>query len=216
MSDGFTAFDLIILIITLIIGYRIYSVLGRRTGKEQKPPRDDLQEATGKPEKSSRTKPLTEKEIPLVTGLKKIKLKDKDFSLEHFRQGARAAFESILKGFVAGNISALKDLVSGSIYKEFSSLIQEREKQKQTAELVFFRLVSDEVLESDLVGKEIRIIVKFKSEQTLVIKEGKKVIEGDPDVIDEVVDIWTFVRDVHSQSPNWILESMDAEGTSQV
>lgn len=215
MNDGFTGFDLVILIITLIIGYRIYSVLGRRTGKEKKPGTDDGQRAQGKSDGNARAKAIVENEIPLVTGLKKIKLQDKDFSLEHFRQGARAAFENILKGFVSGKISELKNLVSESIYKEFTSLVQEREKRKQTAELAFFRMVSDEVLESDLVGKEVRITVKFKSEQTLVIREGKKIIDGDPNVIDEVVDIWTFVRSIHSRSPNWTLESMDAEVPSQ-
>ena len=41
--------------------------------------------------------------------------------------------------------------------------------------------------------------------------EGK-VIDGDPEQVAEVTDIWTFARDVRSRDPNWKLVATESEG----
>jgi predicted lipid-binding transport protein (Tim44 family) len=36
-------------------------------------------------------------------------------------------------------------------------------------------------------------------------------IEGSPDKVTEVTDVWTFARDVSSRDPNWKLVATEAE-----
>ena len=36
------------------------------------------------------------------------------------------------------------------------------------------------------------------------------VIDGDPNRVSEVVDIWTFARDTTTRDPNWKLEDTDS------
>lgn len=204
MGDSFTGLDFIVLLITLVIGYRIYMTLGKRTGNEKDAKKMQAIIA-GEPEAK---RPDTTLDMPMITGLSKIQTKDKSFSMETFTEGAKQAFEMILKAFVKGEKSALKPLLSAKMYAEFSDMIDTRTKKKQQAEMPYFRLVSAEILESDVVNKTAQITVKYKSEQTLLIKQGKKIIDGDPDVIDEVTDVWVFERKFASRSPNWNLETI--------
>jgi predicted lipid-binding transport protein (Tim44 family) len=37
------------------------------------------------------------------------------------------------------------------------------------------------------------------------------VIDGDPETVVEVKDVWTFARDTRSRDPNWKLVATEAE-----
>jgi predicted lipid-binding transport protein (Tim44 family) len=37
------------------------------------------------------------------------------------------------------------------------------------------------------------------------------VIDGDPETVAEVKDVWTFARDTRSRDPNWKLVATEAE-----
>jgi predicted lipid-binding transport protein (Tim44 family) len=37
------------------------------------------------------------------------------------------------------------------------------------------------------------------------------VIDGNPDKVTDVTDVWTFARDVSSRDPNWKLVATEAE-----
>jgi predicted lipid-binding transport protein (Tim44 family) len=61
------------------------------------------------------------------------------------------------------------------------------------------------------------ITVDFDIEQTAVTRDKTgAVVEGNPDRISNVQDIWTFTRDTRSSDPNWLLiETRAAEEQSQ-
>jgi predicted lipid-binding transport protein (Tim44 family) len=51
-----------------------------------------------------------------------------------------------------------------------------------------------------------RIGVRFSTEQVNVVRNRDGgVVDGDPGVAEDVIDIWTFERDVRSPDPNWTL-----------
>jgi len=206
MEDSFTALDLIILVFTVFIGYRLYMVLGRRTGPEKKPA--DTIIFPG----SQEAHPLVD-DLPLATNVKKIMLKDRTFSPSVFLEGSKKAFEMILNAFLEGDAKTLKGLTTPKMYALFKVMMDNRRTKKQVAELLYFRLVSGEILESDLVDNRAVITVKFKSEQTLLIKEGDKIVEGDPDFVDEVTDLWVFSREINAAAPIWFLEQIQDAGT---
>tara|TARA_Y100000588_G_scaffold339498_1_gene382246 strand:- start:70 stop:750 length:681 start_codon:yes stop_codon:yes gene_type:complete len=224
IPDSITIVDFLILMVTLFLGYQIYRVLGMRTGHEKKrgtayPSEEDLfmKEPDVKPvDKSVVMKKITNPKV--LAGLEKIMEADPSFNPDQFVEGAKKAFEMILQAFIDGNKSKLKPLVSTALYNEFSALIEEREKKKHKAELVFFRLVSSEIIKAALVKKVATLTVTIRSEQTLLVKEDKALIEGDPDHIDDVTDIWAFERKLLSGTPTWVLkkivEQEEAEKTS--
>ena len=66
-------------------------------------------------------------------------------------------------------------------------------------------MIKDAVLD----GNTARIEVLYESELTsaLMDKEGN-VVQGDPDVLSSVSEIWTFERDVKSADLNWRLSDV--------
>ena len=50
------------------------------------------------------------------------------------------------------------------------------------------------------------ITVKIVSEQINVTRgQNGDVVNGDPESVSDVTDIWTFARDTGLQNPNWML-----------
>ncbi len=51
-----------------------------------------------------------------------------------------------------------------------------------------------------------QITVRFISQIISVTRDGAgNVIDGSPDKVTEVIDVWTFARDISSRDPNWKL-----------
>ena len=50
------------------------------------------------------------------------------------------------------------------------------------------------------------IAVRFETEQVNIIKDAEgQVVDGDPEHIESVTDIWTFERNLANADPNWLL-----------
>ena len=50
------------------------------------------------------------------------------------------------------------------------------------------------------------VTVKFVSEQVNVTRDLEdRIVDGDPNQVTEITDIWTFSRDTKSRDPNWKL-----------
>ena len=57
------------------------------------------------------------------------------------------------------------------------------------------------------------VTVRFVSELISATRDREgAVITGDPKRIKEVIDIWTFAREVASRDPNWKLVATQAPG----
>jgi predicted lipid-binding transport protein (Tim44 family) len=53
--------------------------------------------------------------------------------------------------------------------------------------------------------------VRFVSQLISVTRDRSgTVIDGSPDKVTEVTDVWTFARDVSSRDPNWKLVATEA------
>ncbi len=235
MQDIFDPFNLIIIAIAVVIFLRLRSVLGRRNGNENRPydpftkPDDSgpgAQESNviplptnppasaderGKTGKASPWNGAGEENSPLNQALHEIARSDPEFEPEKFLSGAKMAYEMIVQAFAQGDLDTLKNLLSDEVYAGFEESIRNREKQGATMQSEFIGIDSALIVDAEKIGNEARITVKFISEliQFTSDKEGK-VIEGEPDVVREVVDIWTFARDVTSRDPNWKLDATDS------
>ena len=131
---------------------------------------------------------------------------DKDFDEENFLVGARAAFEMVLGAYVSGDREVLKNLLSIEVYDNFRSAIEDREKAGHTIEETLVSIQSAEVVEACIDGSQALVTTKILSEQVHVLRDGQdEVIDGNPNEIMDVVDFWTFARDISSRDPNWQL-----------
>lgn len=187
--------DLIFLILTILIAYRLYSILGQ---KNQSTPSQGG-------ETFAPSRPQAPRPVVVPTPSKK-ESTEQSFDPTHFLMGAEKAFETILASFLKGDKKALKPLLSTTLFKGFSEVIDQRMGENQTGELHFFRLIASRIQTTKETDKKITIAVDFESEQTQLIKDSAgEIIEGDPDHIDEIHERWTFEKKKNTTSPNWIL-----------
>ena len=69
---------------------------------------------------------------------------------------------------------------------------------------------------ADIAGAEVRgraaqVTVRFVSQLVSVTRDRSgSVIDGAPDKVTDVTDVWTFARDVSSRDPNWKLVATEA------
>jgi predicted lipid-binding transport protein (Tim44 family) len=217
MSDGFQYFDIIIFaMIAAFLVLRLRSVLGRRTGTEKprefrplaKPATDNV---VSLPE-GLRTReelappPSGPRAASPEAGLAQIRNADPKFDADAFVQGARGAFEIIVKAFAAGETATLRPLLSDDVYERFAEAIRHRLSAKETLETHLVSIKAAEIDEAELNGRTAFVTVKFVSDQVNVTRAADgTIIEGEPDHVVEKTDFWTFARNTRSQDPNWLL-----------
>jgi len=213
---GFAAFVL----------YRLYSVLGRRTGNEQPPvdlnrrERIDTRRPTAAKEDNvvplprAREMPRQAPEVkipagtPLAAGVEALRQVDPSFEPDGFVRGAKVAHEMIARAFAQGDRSTLKPLLSDDVYASFDAAITSREKSGHQLDVSFIGLKQASLEEVSLRGRIAEVTVRFVSELISVTRDAAgAVIEGAAGVVREVTDVWTFARDTRSSDPNWKLVS---------
>jgi predicted lipid-binding transport protein (Tim44 family) len=141
---------------------------------------------------------------PLAQALTEIQLADSSFDPGTFMGGARAAYEVIIGAFASGDKKALQPLLSDEVFKSFAAVVDDRAGRKETIEQTFIGVNSTKVSGAALTDKIAEITVNFVSELISVTKNADgAVIEGGPNHVFKVTDIWTFSRDTKSSDPNW-------------
>jgi predicted lipid-binding transport protein (Tim44 family) len=219
MGGGFQFFDIIFFaLVAAFIILRLRSVLGRRTGHERPRP-DPFRPAP--PETAERApevlppgaSPASPAPAPgsLAAGIAQIKIADPSFDEPEFTKGARAAFEYIVAAFAAGDEEKLKPLLSTEVYDGFREAIQNRKTAGQTHETTIVRIRDVEVTGARMEGATAAITCRYVTEQINVTRDtAGQTVEGDPDRIAEVTDVWTYARNTRSSDPNWILVATNA------
>jgi predicted lipid-binding transport protein (Tim44 family) len=230
----FDIYTIIFLALAVFIFLRLRSVLGQRTGRERPPydpysARDAMRTSNDnvvtlpprpaeaeKPidagEPGDRWKGIAPQGSAVASGLDAIVAQDSSFDPKHFLTGARAAYEMIVTAYAAGDRRALKNLLGREVYEGFETAIQDREAKSETAETRFVSIDAAEIIGAELRGRSAQVTVRFVSQLISVTRDRSGTpIEGNPDKVTEVTDVWTFARDVSSRDPNWKLVATEAE-----
>lgn len=216
MGGGFQFLDLIFFAaVAVFLVMRLRSVLGRRSGTEQR--RDPFAgaPAEGKPAAvpplplpDLAAKPAIGPEAPspLAAGIAHIRAADPSFEEAHFLAGAKAAFEMILHAFAAGDAPSLRPLLSDEVFANFNGAIEDRRKAGHTLATTLVGIRSLDIIEADLQGRNAVVTLKIVSDQINVTEDAQgKAVEGDPTAVTAITDIWTFSRNTRSRDPNWTL-----------
>jgi predicted lipid-binding transport protein (Tim44 family) len=147
----------------------------------------------------------------VVAGLDAIARDDKSFDGKHFIAGARAAYEMIVTAYAEGDRRTLKNLLSRDVYDGFEAAIREREAKGETAESRFVSIDKSDITDAELRGRTAQITIRFVSQLVSVTRDRDGgVIEGSPEKVTDVTDVWTFARDLSSRDPNWKLVATEA------
>lgn len=146
-----------------------------------------------------------------LDGLTKIGAADPSFTAASFMGGARAAYEMIVAGFAAGDRAALRPLLAKDVYDGFDAAITAREARGERNETTFVSTDASLVHDAQLRGRTAQVTIRFQSKMISVTRgRDGAVIDGSPDSVAEVLDLWTFAREVDARDPNWRLVATEA------
>jgi predicted lipid-binding transport protein (Tim44 family) len=224
-------YTIIFLVLALFIFLRLRNVLGQRTGNERSPfdrtarnavqsaPDNNVVSIPGKvidqaplspsPDvalPSDRWKGLAESGSALAQGLDAVAAQDSSFDPRHFLSGARSAYEMIVLAFANGDRRALRDLLSSEVYDSFEAVIRDREKHDQKTETRFVSIDKAEMVGAETRDRTAQLTVRFVSQMISVTRDkAGTIVDGNPDKVADITDVWTFARDMTSRDPNWKL-----------
>ena len=133
-------------------------------------------------------------------------LQTSKIDLDFFLNGAKSAFEMVLKAFSTGDLATLKMLLSEKLYTGFESAVNQKKQQELTLTTNLITIETAEIISVSKFENEAAITLKFTSKQINYIsnKDGM-VVEGNKSDIAQVNDIWTFKKDLTSPNPNWVI-----------
>ena len=208
----------ILALVFLFVAFRLWSVLGRRTGHEQTIARPA--EATPAPVGAGRSLPDASApaapagaavvEPNAEAGVRAIGIADGGFDAAHFLEGARSAYRMILEAYWKGDEEALKHLTDADVYAAFAGAIAAR---KAAGHVLDNRLVTIEnavIDKASLTGQTASVTVRFDADIAAVTRDTENnVLAGSLDDAVPTHDVWTFSRQVRAENPNWILVETD-------
>lgn len=206
-----------IILIASVAGFilfRLYMVLGRRTGHER-PPQESYR--LGTDPVGGALKPLghvspDRPSDPVASGLFDIGIADRSFDKDQFLKGARAAYEMILTAFAAGDRTALKPLLNDEVYSAFDGVIRRREESGEKATLTLVGFTDVKIIAAALKGPIAEMTLAYGAQLiSATTKADGTVVEGDPKSVQSVTDVWSFTRDVRARDPNWTLVATSSE-----
>ena len=197
MSNSFGYIDIILLgMIAGFIILRLRSILGRKTGHESKV-------YPGFEEKRFN---ITKNEVkPMKQNHDVLEGKDK----KEFLKGAEIAYETILTAFANGEVKKLKELLTPMMNSNFSDAIEARNSEKIKSEFTFIGIKESSLDKYEKKNDVLFATVKFVAEVISVKKDkDDKIIEGNPDKVKFVTDVWKFTKNIKENSPNWYLSEI--------
>lgn len=194
MSSNFGYLDIILL--AMLAGFiilRLRNILGRKSGHHKKP--------------SNKYFPKGLEVNEDIENNEAIKTGNVDEEAKkQFLKGADVAYEQIITSFAKGDKKSLKGLLGKGLFNDFSEVIDDRKKKELKYETIFIGLKSSKILEFKKIENIYKVTVNFVSEIITCVKnKNNKIIEGNPDTIKTVNDVWKFSKNMWSQDPTWYL-----------
>ena len=210
---------LLIAMVAGIILFRLYTVLGRRTGHERPPqekfsgnpppqPAPTNDNVVALPDRAAaRAQAIDERPAdPVARGLLDIKLADRGFETEHFLSGSRSAYEMIVTAFAAGDRATLRPLLSEEVFGAFETVMRTRDERNEKIAFTFVSFKDTKIVHAALKGRMAEMTVAFGVQFISATSDAQgSVIAGDAKAVRDVTDVWTFARDTRARDPNWTL-----------
>ena len=214
MNDGFAFFDIIIF--AMLAGYLVFQLrraLGRRSDNQEPKSKPSPEQRAEHSEtdnvvaiKPNKNKNGNQEQEETLGGLTELREKDPSFSDTDFIKGSKEAFSWIVEAFSKGEISKLEPLLSEPLFNGFKQAIEQREADQLSLETNIVSIKSAQIHNVTVKQDQVNITVEYVTDQIKSTRNAKdEIVDGDPDTIETVTDLWTFNRNIKSKNPNWTL-----------
>jgi len=211
----------ILALVALFIGLRLYSVLGERTGHEQqpilKPAESDARAAPQVTQPAvTQPAPADSGELAFVPtagpGVRAILAADPSFDVARFLDGAKSAYRMILEAFWKGDLADVRGHVDDHVYDAFASAVEQRKQGGLTLDNRLVTIDQALISEATLERGVAILTVRFEADIAAITRNAEgQVVAGSLSDAVQTRDLWTFRRDTASRDPNWLLIETDEE-----
>lgn len=200
--------------IAAVVCVAFYSVLGKSVGRgpddafnpdEVFGDKDNPISDTLRPSFSDEAADANDK-----TGLSAIAKADPSFSPAQFIDGAKTAYSMILEAFASGDRETLESLLTPEVYAVYDEAITAREAKDLTQITDLGRLKTAQIISGQIDGGDAVIRVLYEAEIASALRDANgELVEGDPDMLANISENWTFVREIRSDDPTWRLAEVE-------
>jgi predicted lipid-binding transport protein (Tim44 family) len=212
----------ILALVALFIGLRLYSVLGERTGHEQQQPILKPADPDAVVEPRTRTPSPAPAAVSdgsdmafLPTagpGVRAILAADPSFDVARFLEGAKAAYRLILESYWKGDLDVMRPHVDNHVYETFAGAVEQRAKDGLKLDNRLVAIDQALIAEATLERAVAIVTVRFEADIAAVTRNAEgEVVAGSLSDAVQTRDLWTFRRDLASRDPNWLLIETDEE-----
>lgn len=213
---------IILALLAALSAWALYTVLGRRTGHEQRfaPIAEDAK-ATNTPTVATladrpQSASITPPDAKVLAGLKSITSADNNFSTPYFMEGARAAYEDILTAYWKEDEAELARHVSPEVQESFNEAIAARKAKGLALDNRLVTVEKIEILKAWIENKVANIQVVITADIATVTRDAQgTVVAGSLSDAVQSNDVWTFARPIRATSPDWILVETDESSETQ-
>jgi predicted lipid-binding transport protein (Tim44 family) len=211
----------VLALVALFIGLRLYSVLGERTGHEQQPilkPADPDARVEPRPTQPAATAPAASDPgdmafLPTAgPGVRAILAADPAFDVARFLEGAKSAYRLVLEAFWKGDLGTIRSHVEDHVFETFEGAIEQREKDGLKLDNRLVAIEQAVISEAALERGVAVVTVRFEADIAAVTRNAQQeVVAGSLSDAVQTRDLWTFRRDVATNDPNWLLIETDED-----
>jgi predicted lipid-binding transport protein (Tim44 family) len=212
----------ILALVALFIGLRLYSVLGERTGHEQPilKPADSEADARVEPRPAARAAgpamPSEPDELAYLPtagpGIRALLAADPTFDVARFLEGSKGAYRLILEAFWKGDVEAMRPYVDAHVIDTFASAVEQRTKDGLVLDNRLVAIDQALVAAAEIERSVALVTVRFEADIAAVTRNSAgEVVAGSLSDAIQTRDRWTFRRDISSRDPNWLLVETDEE-----
>lgn len=189
--------------VAAVVLFQLYAVLGRRVGRQAEDLAQPPGAATGRD--SAVALPHGVTEPAAATGIAALRAKDPNFDVARFMQGARQAFQMIVKAFAAGDRATLRPLLDADLMGTFEAAMVQREGEGRSEQVEFLHEPRADLESVGVNGDFAKAAVRFLAE----FRSRSKGPEGEAVDDRRTAEVWTFQRSLSSRDPNWTLIHVD-------
>lgn len=197
-------------IIAAFVLFQLYNVLGKKVGRQ---PQEDAKAvaAPANAEPASKTPALDAAVLASIAGLK---ARDANFDPTRFIEGARQAYETIVRGYASGDRTALSPLLTPLVMASFEAGIVAREARGETEAVEFIIApradLEGATVEGDKAVAKVRFLAEIRSRITRASGDTTDPQTGEALVEERrTAELWTFERSLSASDPNWVLARVE-------
>ena len=196
-------------VIAAVVLFQLYNVLGKKVGRQpedgSKVPVLAKAPATAEP-----VAKLPAVDAAALAAAASLRARDPGFDPGKFIEGARQAYETIVRSYHAGDRAALKPLLSPTVLESFEAGITARETRGEREEVEFLQGPRADLEIASAEGDKAVAKVRFLAELRSKVFPADMEAVAEPRVEERrTAEHWTFERSLGATDPNWVLARVE-------